>query len=304
VPHRVTHVLVVGEPMVELLDGSDGAEGRRFGGDALNLVLCLAREGPELHVALASAVGDDASSDALLARCRREGVDVSHLRCVRGAEIGRYRVTVDERGERTFAYQRSHSPFRGALDDGDLLPDPGAVDVLCFSGISIAVIHEIGRDRLFGYAATVRDRGGMVVYDPNHRPALWSDTDEAATWMAKIAPVASIVLASLDDGRQLAGVATARAFALALRAAGAGEVVVTDGPRPCAIAYGDVVREVDVDAPVRVVDTTGAGDAFDAAYLASRLRGSDPVVSAMAGHRLAARVVGHRGAIVPVEERS
>lgn len=299
----MTHVLVVGEPMVELLDGFAEGEGRGFGGDALNLAVYLAREGPELHVALASAVGDDETSEALLTRCRREGVDASHLRRVAGARIGTYRVTVDDRGERSFAYHRNDSPFRGALDDGDLLPDPGVVDVLCFGGIAMAVLHEAGRERLFTYAKAVHDRAGTVVYDPNHRSSLWSDPAEAAAWLAAIAPVAEIVLASADDGRQLMSLAAPRAFSSALRDAGADEAVVTDGPRPCAIAYGDVVREVDVEAPVRVVDTTAAGDAFDAAYLVSRLRGSDPVASAKAGHRLAARVVAYRGAIAPGEER-
>jgi 2-dehydro-3-deoxygluconokinase len=69
------------------------------------------------------------------------------------------------------------------------------------------------------------------------------------------------------------------------------------------IAHGESVWEVGVEAPVDVIDTTAAGDGFDAAYLVSRLRGSDPPASAMAGHMLAARVVSHRGAIVPGWER-
>ena len=51
----VKRVLVVGEPLVELLEEPAGTIRRGFGGDALNLAVYLARESPELHVMLASA---------------------------------------------------------------------------------------------------------------------------------------------------------------------------------------------------------------------------------------------------------
>ncbi len=293
----MTYVLIVGEPLVELLEAPPGAPRSGFGGDAFNTAVYLAREAPELRVSLASAVGDDRSSDALVALCRSEAVDVSYLQRVPGAEIGRYRVTVDAEGERAFAYERSHSPFRGALDGDGLLPEPSEVDLLYFSGISMAVLHEPGRRVLYDYATEVRHRGGLMAYDPNHRPALWDAPSEAQRWLARVASVADFVLASADDGRALTGLTAPAEIAVSLRQEGTAEVVVTDGPRPCSIFLGDRVEEVQAELPAAVVDTTAAGDAFNAGYLAGRLRGVDPVGSAVAGHRLAARVAGHRGAI-------
>lgn len=51
--------------------------------------------------------------------------------------------------------------------------------------------------------------------------------------------------------------------------------------------------------PERVVDTTAAGDSFSAGYLAERLSGGSAQQAALRGHRLAATVIQHRGAIIP-----
>jgi 2-dehydro-3-deoxygluconokinase len=295
----VKHVLVVGEPLVELLEEPAGTVRSGFGGDALNLAVYLAREAPELHVMLVGAVGDDAESDALLRLCREEGVDGSHLRRVPGAELGRYRVTVDRSGERSFRYQRSESPFRGALDGDDALPDHASVDVLCFSGITAAVLHDAGRRNLFGYATSVRGSGGIVVYDPNHRPALWAGEDEAREWTAQIAPITSVLLSSAEDGRQLTGGETALEIARAFRAMGAREVVVTDGSDPCIVAFEGDMEAIEAVRTGKVIDTTAAGDAFNAGYIAARLRRETPPRSADSGHTLAATVLGHRGALAP-----
>ena len=48
----------------------------------------------------------------------------------------------------------------------------------------------------------------------------------------------------------------------------------------------------------RLVDPTGAGDAFNGAYLAARLTGKNPGEAARAAHRVAGIVVGHKGALV------
>jgi hypothetical protein len=50
---------------------------------------------------------------------------------------------------------------------------------------------------------------------------------------------------------------------------------------------------------VQPIDTTAAGDSFNAAYLAARLNGENPVAAATAAHGLAGQVIRHRGAIMP-----
>jgi 2-dehydro-3-deoxygluconokinase len=297
----VTHVLDVGEPLHEILQDQPGSGRAGFGGDALNVAVYLAREAPSLRVCLGSGVGDDPATALMMEACRAEGIDLTCLRYVPGTRTGHYTVVVDASGERSFRYRRRDSPFRGLFDtDEHPLPDPAGVGLLWFSGIGMAVLHEAGRRRLFDYARAVRSAAGTVAYDPNHRPALWGSSAEARRWTGRIArSVADIVLASADDGRQLLDADSPREAAEAFRSLGAKEVVVTDGSGPCIVMHGSGVTEVRAARVTDVADTTAAGDAFDAAYIAARLRGEGPERSAEAGHRLAAVVVGHRGALTP-----
>jgi 2-dehydro-3-deoxygluconokinase len=61
---------------------------------------------------------------------------------------------------------------------------------------------------------------------------------------------------------------------------------------------GGTTSAVACPAKVTPVDTTAAGDSFNGGYLAARLNDHAPTAAALAGHRLAAVVIQHRGAIV------
>ena len=85
------------------------------------------------------------------------------------------------------------------------------------------------------------------------------------------------------------------------RAYGAGEVVVKNGGGPvCAFADGRMVAIDGLDR-VEPLDSTGAGDAFNGAYLAARLSGDSAADAIRKAHVLAARVVRHPGALLPPE---
>jgi 2-dehydro-3-deoxygluconokinase len=80
-----------------------------------------------------------------------------------------------------------------------------------------------------------------------------------------------------------------------------GEAAVELGADGAVAAADGAVDHVAAEPGLEVVDSTGAGDAFNAGYLQARLRGHAPPGAARAGNRLAAAAIGHRGAIVPAD---
>ena len=102
---------------------------------------------------------------------------------------------------------------------------------------------------------------------------------------------------TLEDEEQIAGESVdPTAIAETWRKAGCREVVVKLGAQGCLLPDGTPAPP---RATLQPLDTSGAGDAFGAAYLSCRLRGGSPEDAAQAGHELAAWVMMRSGAIPP-----
>jgi 2-dehydro-3-deoxygluconokinase len=271
-----------------------------YGGDVFNTSLYLARQGH--HVRFLTAIGEDACSGEMLERWRSDGIDVSLVLRHPSRTVGLYAIRTDAHGERSFSYWRMQSAMRElfALPDAAAALEAAArADLLYLSGITLSLFDPAALARLLTVAQAVRARGGQVAFDPNYRPAGWAGRAQAQQAIRSIAATVSIALPTLEDESALWGIEGADAVIDHWRDLGAGEVVVKQGSSGCHVFAGNSRQQVPAERVAKVVDTTGAGDAFNAAYLSSRLRGDSPPEAAAAGHALAARVIQHPGAILP-----
>jgi 2-dehydro-3-deoxygluconokinase len=117
----------------------------------------------------------------------------------------------------------------------------------------------------------------------------------------EILAVTDIALPSFDDEAQAWGDVDPQATLARLEQAGVAEIVVKDGMRDVAFSTGGRRGRVPTPAVANVRDTTGAGDAFNAGYLAARLVGMEPPAACGIGQRLAGVVIGHFGALAPTD---
>ena len=140
----------------------------------------------------------------------------------------------------------------------------------------------------------------MVAFDSNYRPHLWKDAALARQETEAIWRRCDIALPSVDDEKALFGDRNAAAVLDRLAALG-----VTKGALKCGAA-GPVDlapghARPSVPKAERVVDTTAAGDSFNAGYLAGLAQGLTSAEAMVEGHALALRVIGKRGAIVDLD---
>jgi 2-dehydro-3-deoxygluconokinase len=302
---RPARVALIGECMIELSPVAPELMAVGYAGDVFNTAAYLARCAPPdtADVQFVTLTGDDPYSTRMREAWAAHGVGAALSRAVPGGRAGLYLIRTDEHGERTFTYYRSQSAARGLFGPGQPPETDDAIaghDLVYLSGITLSIIGADARERLLGVLDETRRRGGLVAFDGNYRPAGWPSPQAAADAMSAVLARTDIALPTLADDRAVFGDATAADAVARLRAAGVSEIAVKLGERGCVIAGAAGAAEAVPAVPeVEVADTTAAGDAFNGGYLAARLAGRRRRAAAEAASALAARVIGHRGALLP-----
>lgn len=302
-------IAVIGECMIELrpnitdagyststIDAQIG-----YGGDTLNVATYLARQ--DIDVDYVTMLGDDPLSDWMVEQWRANGVGCDLVRREERGLPGMYWINVDDSGERSFYYWRLESPARRLINDdarrAQVFEQLSQFERLYFSGITLSLYHEQARGHLFDFLSTYRKDGGKVIFDNNFRRRGWPDIAEAKTAFEAMYRITDIALPSADDDRQLFSDDSNDAVIERLRSWGIREIVLKRGSEGCLVADDAGAVHVPPDLVEEVVDTTAAGDSFNAGYLAARIGGASPEDAAKNGSKLAALVVQHRGAIIP-----
>lgn len=291
----------IGECMVEMAPTDGGSYALGYAGDSFNTAWYVRRlcgAGPVVDYL--SAVGDDHVSDAMLRFMEEAGIGTSRVRRVPGKTVGLYLVTLTA-GERSFSYWRSASAARDLAADLNALDAAGPGWLLYFSGITMAILTPAMRDRLLVRLADCRQAGAQVVFDPNIRPRLWEDAATLRKMIEAAAGMADLVFPSYDDEAMTFGDAAPHATASRYLGLGAGMCIVKNGAGSIHVA-GRGLEPFDhpVDPVTDPIDTTAAGDAFNAGCLAGIRNGADLAQCLALGAAVSRHVIGGRGALVPV----
>jgi 2-dehydro-3-deoxygluconokinase len=294
----MTTAISIGECMVELRPVPDGHLRRGFAGDAYNTAVYLKRSAPDIEVAFLTATGDEGLSEAMVETWRGEGIGDRLVFRIPGQRPALYLIETNAKGDRKFHYWRSESPAREWLRL--LLAAGGAqvldrADLVYVSGISLAILSHADRQAAIQLLGALKTR---VAFDPNIRPALWKSMDEARHMFEAMAKVAAIILPSRQDYQLMYGMDDPDRQLEFTAGLTSGEIALTCDEDGCRLRAGGRTLALPTQA-TQVVDTSGAGDSFNGAYLAARLKGDDPEAAARQGLALAARVVAQPGAIIP-----
>ncbi len=301
----------LGECMLELSNPTGNQLARdmacnfSYGGDTLNTAVYMARCG--IDVAYISALGADVYSDWMLSEWRDEGVNTDLIARYPDAVPGLYMIQTDSQGERTFNYWRAQSAAKQFFADANALASLAQrladSDWIYLSGITLSLMS----DASFDVFKTVLDslcskgsgdKNAKLAFDGNYRPRNWQHRNIALQRYSDLFPLCDMVLPTFEDEVLLFDYSTVEQSIACYRDLGVDEVVLKDGGNGALIAsdqFNGWVRACEVS---QVIDSTGAGDSFNGAYLSARLSGVSPEQSAVAGHTLASTVICHRGAII------
>lgn len=296
-------IIAVGEPMLEFNAEEEGAlsEARRFivgwGGDTSNFCIAASRAGA--RVGYLTRLGEDEFGESFLKLWRREGIDTSRI--VKDPDAFTAAYFISRKGKQHyFTYFRRDSAA-SRMTPGSLPKDyiQGA-RLLHVSGISQAISLS-ACDTVFTAMAMAKGAGRLVSYDPNFRPKLWP-LDRARAVIHETCRRADLVFPSLDDARQLTGLAAAEEIAEFYLRLGPKVVVIKLGAEGALLATAAglaAFRPYKVDA----IDMSGAGDTFDGAFAAAYLEGRAVEACLRFANAAAAITTTGLGCVSPVPRR-
>lgn len=285
-------ILCYGELLFDLMENAQSADLQirsdwtpYVGGAPSNVASCLSAL--SVSTALLSNVGDDPAGKHLRESMEQRGVNTDAIVTLPQTKTRQIFVRRDEEGERTFVgFDGDNSQFADAMrmEVDDI---PGVL----FYAARMFVTGTMGL-AFQGSAKTARELAQIasdckltVAIDVNWRPMIWQGWDhgKARESILQFLLHADVVKASIDDiaflfGEQVASVAlhNPQDVLSAMGKAARRGILVTAGEQGASYAFrspdGIVTGRVQAVSPTRVVDTTGAGDAFLAAFLSQLLR--------------------------------
>jgi 2-dehydro-3-deoxygluconokinase len=292
-----TDLIGLGECMVELHAkdslGQAAVLHKAYGGDVINSLVTASRLG--CRTAFVSRVGDDPFGQGLLQSWQTEGINTHQAPLVPG-ENGVYFISVDADGERQFTYRRTGSAA-SRLTPQDLEPEQIAASrMLLVSGITQA-ISPSARATTLAAVELARQHGVVVAYDPNYRPKLWQAQGGLAAACAAFAEICASVdvflLSSPADLPVLGKESTLETLAATAL------VAVKLGAEGAVLLQHTKRWTIPAAPTTTVLDTTGAGDAWNGTFLAGLLQRQSPLEAAQKANRVAAVKLAFRGAIAP-----
>lgn len=256
-------VVCFGEIIADFVPVGDRLFKVCFGGAPMNTAIACSRLG--LDVAAISAVGSDPFGEFLLDALRSNRVNVERVR------VTSHRTTLAfvsrVKGENVFFFYRRpwvvSADTELELDEEDLAVASKAA-VFHFTGLPLS--HEPLRLSALKMVEELRRRGVIVSFDPTYRPDSWGSEEEARKVTLEAAKRSDVILATLGEYRFLLGKTEPEEIVEECRRMGAKVVGVKMGERGSVL--GDRSSLWSMEAyPVRVVDTVGAGDAWNAGVI-------------------------------------
>jgi len=262
-------ILSIGEAMAELSTQGALQTAESFvldyAGDTFNTAVAVARLGSQ--AGFLTCHGQDAFAQGLRQRLKSEGIVDAGCR-ITSDPTGLYFVSIDEAGEGQFTYYRQNSAASKLSEDDITVELIQNCKLVYSSGISMAISKSC-RKAVSKAFQMARDFGSTTAFDPNYRVKLWDSSETAHSCFKEIAPYIDFCFPSypldahyfsqpiLSPEDLVIGFQSLDIPNVLVKAASQGVYVNCDGP----------IKHYPAYAVEHVINTTGAGDAFNGGFL-------------------------------------
>lgn len=256
-------VVALGELLIDFTNVAADGDGyptmaAHPGGAPANFLAALSKFGAK--TALLGKVGNDTFGKLLAGTLEKAGICTKGLVMAEDVFTTLAFVTLDETGNREFAFARKPgADTRLSFEEMDLsLIDEAKV----FHFGTLSLTDEPARTATYKAVAYAKENGKLITYDPNLRKPLWKDLEEAKKQLLWGLGQADVVKISDEEVEFLFDLGVEDGAQYILDHYGVKLVLVTCGADGCFFKNRNACGHVPSLSGIKVIDTTGAGDIF------------------------------------------
>ncbi len=296
-PDKHFDILSLGECMVEFSPVKNHQWQIGFAGDAYNTLVYASRLG--MRCGFITCIGKDTFHKSLLNAIEEEKIYPVCTRTLADRQNGIYFIQTGINGERQFQYYRAQSAATQIFKEipvDEIIREALRSRIFYFTAVSVAIAEE--REKLGDILKKIKGKT-VVAFDANYRASLWSSERVYRRVIGAILPFVDIILPSEADERILHPECNAQQLFPIYEKSGTLCCMKSGGIGASLIVAG-VLQNIPA-VKRKAIDTTAAGDAFNAGFLTGVVKKYSAMQSAKLGNAAAGIVIRHRGAIVDRE---
>lgn len=236
---------------------------KKFGGAPANTACGLAKLG--VSVSFMGKVGDDPFGHFLQKTLAENAVGTEALVLSKDFPTTLAFVSLTETGERDFVF------YKGAHDQINPSEVTLPKDLSLFHFGSLTQITESAKKTTESLLRQAKKQRTIISYDPNIRESLWGDLMRAREVILETAKHVDILKLNEEEALLLSDTKNIEAASNRLYTKNLDALFITLGSKGCYYKTKNYEGLVSSGLSVNAIDTTGAGDAFNAGYIYARL---------------------------------
>ena len=295
------NVCSIGEAMIEISNIKNSFYNQSFAGDTLNF--CNYLDKKKLNAFFLSAIGKSEINQSLLNFVKSKKISTKYIKKISQFELGLYLIKNKDNGEKQFFYWRDESAAKQYFNNIDFLnlfKDLENFDYIYFSGITLSIIHISKLNNFIKLLNLLKSKKIKIVFDFNIRPSRWNKKN-LNIFLDSVLKFVDICFLSGEDMNYWKNKNNVKSYEQIVRKYKLKHSIFRKNAK-FTYVFLNKTRYVFKNKLLKtVVDTSGSGDGFNAAYLSNFIVNNNPFLALKAGSSLGSKIVMKKGAIVDVK---
>ena len=294
-----TTICSIGECMIEMTNVEKELYNYSVAGDTLNFTSYLDQS--IFNKFYLTAIGTSDINKGVISFLKKKKINTDLVKKIYSKEVGLYLIKNTKRGEKQFYYWRDDSAAKFFFNKIEKsLFKKYKFDYIYLTGITLSLLDAKNIDKFITHLSILRKKNSKIIFDFNIRIKRWSKKN-LNLYLNTILPNIDILFCSGEDLVCWKKNDYVKTFENILKKFNIYHAIYRKNEEYNYSFYKNKKYMI-INKPIKkVVDTSGAGDGYNAAYLSNFIISKNPQLALKNASKIGAKIVMQKGAIVNVE---